>query len=174
MDLKEKIQELVKESQTFIDLSSNIEELTNLINSDIDSFLEVVDGFTDNASKEQYISVADAIAVLHYDAVVIDIIQASSNDDITELLELRDEVNALLNASDAPILFSEEDRDLIVIGKLTFMSLYYEGSPTDQNANEEPIDLSMKSLVRVKMATRLSSKKVRKHLFSTGYWHLLK
>lgn len=173
MELKAKLETLIKSSALYLGFKADPESLAFAIEEDITRFLSAVEKVGDMSSKEDYLAFVDSICELHFDSALIKVLEDEGSD-VTTLTSVRDELTSLLTASDSPISFSQEDRDLMVIGKAVMMSLYYQGDPTDQNDEKsDPIALANKSTTSVKMI-RISSTKLQKHLIKIGFWHLLK
>lgn len=173
MDLREKLRELIVNSSTYIDVSGDPELAVSLVDADINNFLSVVEQVSDPLSKDIYVKYVDALIELHYDYNLLEILLTEIPDGNKEMEALMDELNALLNASDAPMVFTKEDRDYITVGQLIAMSVYYDGSPNDQNREGEPTELSEVSYSKVRTYS-LMSKKQRLHLRTVRRWHLLK
>lgn len=173
MNVKEKLISMIQDSSLFVELFSDVDGAKEVIEKDIQAFLDAAESYVDGASKEVYTTFVQALCTLHYDSICLDIHIQSNPEDEAVLADQVSELNTLLTASDSPVFYTAEDRDIMVLGQLIFMSLYYSGNPTDQNAIEEPKELTS-TFSRRRSVFQLSRKKQRKHLFESGLWHLMR
>lgn len=171
MEIKNKVEELIRNSILYVDYGQNMEELVARLEDAIVKFLSLDDTYKANQSKENYKILVDSIAELHYGFRVGELLLSEAEEELSELQEKVDEIKTLLEAGDSSLVFQEDDRDLIVIGQLIKMSLYYSGDPTDINAEPQPVDgFSSKNRV---FALKSKSSKLRKHLLSGKGWNLM-
>lgn len=169
------LEQIVKDSQLVVDFLDKPEEFCSIIDSEIGKFLTADEAYKSSSSKDIYVELVYSIAVLHFSLKAADAILSVndiSDERFVEMKNLRDELNNLLTAQDAAIVFTEDDRDVITIGKYVAMTLYYSGNKNDPNA-VIPAGENFPLSINKAHAPVIVSKKSRNHINKTRHWHRL-
>lgn len=171
--MRERLKDLIRQSKMFQDYENDVEGLCDEMESLREEYIELDEAYKSSKTKDNYIALTMSYMHCHFAYVLSTMLLEVTQDDVTRLSELSDDFKILLDANDSAIYFVEDDRDLITVGQLVRMSLYYKGDGTEPGADEQPLELSKFSQNRV-FSQNLDSGKLRKHLRSTGCWFLLK
>lgn len=171
--MRERLKDLIRQSKMFQDYENNVEGLCDEMDSLREGYISNDEAYKASRTKENYNVLVESYIHCHFAYVLSLIILEGTQEPTDRLKELSDDFKILLDANDAALFFIEDDRDLMTVGQLTKMSLYYKADPTIPGAEDQPLELSKVSLNRV-FAQNLNSGKLRKHLRSTGCWFLLK